>query len=127
MARYHFGQILLAYVKDGQGHTKEHPVIVIDTDEACTSDDPLQVMVISTRIRIDCPHYHIKVHESYKLNHKTGLYEPCVAKCNWCQEIEYRRIISSMGSLPDDLLDLIIDKVNELLDDEAFIDWVDRD
>jgi mRNA-degrading endonuclease toxin of MazEF toxin-antitoxin module len=127
MARYHFGQILLAYVKDGQGHTKEHPVIVIDTDEACASGEPLQVVVISTKIEKNCPHYHIKVHDSNRINQKTGLYEPCVAKCNWCQEIEYRRIINPMGSLPDALLDPIIEKINELLDDDDFINWVDCD
>lgn len=127
MARYRFGQVLLAYVKDGRGHTKEHPVIVIDTDEACASGDPIQVVVISTRIEEPSPHYHIRVHDSYKLDGGTGLYEPCVAKCNWCQEIEPRRIIHSMGSMPDALLDPIIDKINELLDDGSFVDWVDRD
>jgi mRNA-degrading endonuclease toxin of MazEF toxin-antitoxin module len=127
MARYHFGQILLAYVRDGQGHTKEHPVVIIDTDEGCASGDPLQVVVISTKITEDHPHYHIKVHDNHKINPRTGLYQPCVAKCNWCQEIESRRIINSLGSMPDDLLDAIIDKINELLDDEKFDDWVDSE
>jgi len=127
MPRHHFGQILLAYVKDGQGHTKEHPVIIIDTDEACASGDPIQVVVISTKIEVNWPHYHIKIHDVNKTDPRTGLYEPCVAKCNWCQEIEPRRIIRSTGSTPDALLDLIIDKINELLDDDTFVGWIGGD
>lgn len=33
MGRFYFGQILLAYVRDGKGHTKEHPVLVVGSDE----------------------------------------------------------------------------------------------
>ena len=127
MARFYFGQILLAYVRDGEGHTKEHPVIIIDSDEGCASGAPIQVVVISTKVKDPCPHFHLRVHDTSEFDPRTGLYEPCVVKCNWCQEVEHRRIIKPMGSIPDDMLDLIINKINELLDDDNFTDWVDRE
>lgn len=127
MARYYFGQIILAYVSDGEGGTKEHPVLVIGSDEDCASGGPLQVVVISTKIQNPCPEFHVRVHDSKKTDPRTGLYEPCVAKCNWIQDVEHRRVIKGIGSMPDDLLDPIINKVNELIDDCGFEDWVDRD
>jgi mRNA-degrading endonuclease toxin of MazEF toxin-antitoxin module len=127
MARYYFGQIHLAYVKDGAGHTKEHPVLIIDSDEGCASGEPIQVVVISTKIEDPCPHYHIRVHDERRYDRGTGLFEPCVAKCNWAPSLELRRFIKFLGSMPDNLLDPIVDKINELLDDPDFDGWVDRE
>jgi mRNA-degrading endonuclease toxin of MazEF toxin-antitoxin module len=127
MARYYLGQIHWAFVKDGEGHTKEHPVLIIPSDDGCASGDPIQVVVISTKIRDPCPHYHIPVHVDRRVDRGTGLSEPCVAKWNWAPEVEPRRFVRFMGSMPDSLLDPIIDKVNELLDDPSFTGWVNRD
>lgn len=127
MARYYFGQIYWAYVKDGVGRTKEHPVLIIDSDDGCASGDPIQVVVISTKIQEPCPHYHIHIHHDHTVDRGTGLLVPCVAKCNWAPQVEPRRFIKFMGSMPDELLNPIIDKVNELLDDSSFGGWVNRD
>ncbi|WP_435011413.1 type II toxin-antitoxin system PemK/MazF family toxin [Tundrisphaera lichenicola] len=127
MARYYFGQIYLAYVNDGAGHTKEHPVLIIDPDEGCASGEAIQVVVISTKIENPCPDHHVRVHHDRNYDRFTGLSEPCVAKCNWAPSVEPRRFIKFLGSMPDDLLDSIIDKVNELLDDPSFDGWVDRE
>jgi mRNA-degrading endonuclease toxin of MazEF toxin-antitoxin module len=127
MGRYYFGQILLAYVKDGHGHTKDHPVLIVGSDEDCNSGGPLQVVVISTKIQVPCPDYHILVHDSQKTDPHTGLYEPCVVKCNWFQDVEYRRVIRAVGSMPDDKLKIIIDNINLLLEDKSFTNWVDSE
>ena len=127
MGRFYFGQIVLAYVKDGRGGTKEHPVLIVGSDEDCDSGGPLQVVVISTKIQNPCPDYHIIVHESHKTDPDTGLYEPCVVKCNWFQDVEHRRVIKTVGSLPDMKLKIVMDKINRLLNDESFFDWVDQD
>ena len=112
----------------GKGSTKEHPVVIVDTDEACASGDSLQVVVISTKIQTPCPHFHLKVHSSFKTDPRTGLYEPCVVKCNWRQVVDQRRLLGpQLGSMLDTTLDMIIEKINELIDDESFTDWVDGD
>ena len=125
MGLYYFGQILLAYVRDGMGHTKDHPVLIVGTDEDCNAGGPLQVVVISTKIQEPCPDHHIYVHNSQKTDPHTGLYEPCVVKCNWFQDVEYKRILKRMGFMPDDKLIAIMKTIDTLLNDEDFHNWVD--
>jgi mRNA-degrading endonuclease toxin of MazEF toxin-antitoxin module len=110
----------LAYVRDGKGHTKDHPVLIVGSDEDCDAGGPLQVVVISTKIEDPCPDYHILVQDSPKTDPVTGLYEPCVVKCNWFEDVEYRRVIRGVGSMPDVKLRAIMEKIDTLLDDENF-------
>jgi hypothetical protein len=48
-ARYRFGQILLAWIPDGQGNVKERPVVIIDVDADYARDNDILVVAISTR------------------------------------------------------------------------------
>jgi mRNA-degrading endonuclease toxin of MazEF toxin-antitoxin module len=127
VARFHFGQVLWAYVNDGQGHVKEHPVVIIGSDADCGSGGPLQVVVISTKISDPRPDFHILVHHDNSLNSRTGLYEPCVAKCNWVQDVARDRVIEAIGNMPDELLDPIILAVNQLINDPTFTQWIAPD
>jgi hypothetical protein len=124
MGRFHSGQVLWAYVNDGLGSTKEHPVVIIGSDADCDSGGPLQVVVISTKIEMPCPYFHIQVHHDDSVDPDTGLYEPCVAKCNWVQDIEYKRVIQAAGTMPDDLFDEIMTMVEQLMNDETFTEWI---
>lgn len=80
--------------------------------------------MISTKIQDPCPDYHIIVHDSHKTDPDTGLYEPCVVKCNWFQDVEHRRVIRGIGAMPGERLEAIMNMINALLDDEDFADWV---
>lgn len=102
-------------------------MLVVGSDEDCDAGGPLQVVVISTKIQDPCPDYHVLVHDNRRTDPNTGLYEPCVVKCNWFQDVEHRRIIGSIGSMPDEKLQSIMEKIDALLDDEGFTNWVDRD
>jgi mRNA-degrading endonuclease toxin of MazEF toxin-antitoxin module len=91
--RYAWGRIVLAYVDDGQGRTKERPVLIISQDEDNDRGDPLQVVAISTRIEDPCPEYHIPSPWDARGHQVTGLNRPAVAKCNWVREIDQARVI----------------------------------
>ena len=63
MPRFRFGQIVYAFVRDGRGSTKEHPVLIISEDFDERVEDTLLVIVISsTPNRGPIPDYHIEVH-----------------------------------------------------------------
>jgi mRNA-degrading endonuclease toxin of MazEF toxin-antitoxin module len=120
---YRFGQIVMAWIQDGKGGTKERPAIIISNDEQCKSDAALLVIAISTSIKLPLPDYHFIVHDSHDHDGITGLSRPSVAKCDWVREIPRQRIIKSLGCVPDDLLDAIVRRYDSLQEDLDFDDW----
>ena len=124
MSRYRFGQIVLVWMKDADGKTKERPAIIISPDHECESDEILLFLAISTSIKYPLPDYHFYVHNSYDLDGCTGLSRPSVAKCDWVREIPRRRILRSMGYVPDDLMEVIIRRFDSLQADLDFEDWI---
>jgi len=123
VGRYQFGQIVLAYLSDGKGRTKERPVVIISPDDECNLGEPLQVVAITKGIEDPCPPYHFVVHTSNFLDPRTGLNAPCVAKCNWVREIDQSRVVRFLGYLNDELMEKILETVNTLCDDEDFDNW----
>jgi len=69
------------------------------------------------------PDYHFVVHDSHDAHYITGLTYPCVAKCNWPREIEERRVIRSLGTMPDELLAKICEAYDRICDDDDFDNW----
>jgi hypothetical protein len=120
---YRHGQIVLVWMKDNAGKIKERPALIISRDDECESDDVLYFIAISTSIEHPLPDYHFVVHESYHPDKYTGLSRPSVAKCNWPREINRNRIIKSMGYMPDNLLEVILARFDELQADPDFDDW----
>lgn len=124
MGRYYFGQIVEASIHDGKRSTKPRPVVILDDDPELNSGEPILVVPITHSSSHIIPHYHIKVHDSSKTDAVTKLTGDCWAKCNWAMEIDPKRIQRSWGHMPDDLLELIIEKYKELRSDPDFDDWV---
>lgn len=122
-SRFHFGQITNALVSDGGGRAKERPVVIIDGDEACRLGDDLLVIPITKSIQRPIPYYHILVHDSHSRDPVTGLYYPCVAKCDWYRVLEQTRLRGNWGTMPGDLLSAIVDAYDQLLKDPDFDDW----
>jgi uncharacterized protein YifN (PemK superfamily) len=81
------------------------------------------VVPISTRRQSPCPHYHIQVHNRKKKDSYTGLHEPSWAKCNLAEEIDVKRLRSTWGHMPDDLLEKIVEAFDRIFDDPTFDDW----
>ena len=123
MGRFFFGQIVLVWVSDGLGRTKERPAVIISTDEDCEAGLPLQVVAITTQFDDPIPSHHYLVHATGVLDPRTGLNAPCVAKCNWVREVRQDRVIKHLGVMPIELLEAIVETVNALCDDPDFGDW----
>lgn len=123
MGRYYFGQIILAWINDGRGGTKDRPALIISSDEECESGDELLVIAITKAIENPSPPYHFVVHDSRTLDPTTGLDAPCAAKCNWVREVSQGRILKVLGTLPDALLEQIVHAFDRLYSDETFNDW----
>lgn len=123
MGRFRFGQIIEVFVTDGMGRTKERPALIISKDEENDQGQDLLVIAITKRIEEPCPPHHIIVHRDWKRDPATGLNAPCVAKCNWVREVKQSRVIRSLGHLPIDLLEVIIDTFDRIQADPAFNDW----
>jgi mRNA-degrading endonuclease toxin of MazEF toxin-antitoxin module len=88
VGRFQFGQIVLAYISDGHGRTKERPALIISSDEENDRGDDLQLIAITTKIESPRPFYQVVVHDSFNPDARTGLGAPCVAKCNWVRDVK---------------------------------------
>jgi mRNA-degrading endonuclease toxin of MazEF toxin-antitoxin module len=123
LGQYFFGQVITAYVDDGLGSTKNRPAVIISSDDDFDDDADLEVIAITKGIESPCPPYHIVVHDSHTPSPETGLWYPCVAKCNWYRQIKRRRVSARIGHMPDELLDEIYRMFNVLYEDDNFCDW----
>jgi hypothetical protein len=124
MGRYYFGQIVEAWVPDGNGSTALHPVVLIDNDEQCNSGDSILGIFVSSSPTDPCPYYHIQLHDDDTKDKTTGFYCRCWAKCNMPRIVEPRRIERTWGNMPDGLLKLVVDMSDTLEDlGDDFPDW----
>jgi mRNA-degrading endonuclease toxin of MazEF toxin-antitoxin module len=124
VGRFQFGQIVIAYMSDGLGRTKERPAIVVSRDEENNAGMDLFVIAITKSFDDPCPVYHVPVHDSNKRDNNTGLSAPSVAKCNWFRKVKQHRVVGSLGYLDYDLLDTIVERFLELVGNESFLGWV---
>jgi mRNA-degrading endonuclease toxin of MazEF toxin-antitoxin module len=123
VGRFRFGQIIEAYIQDGTGRTKERPAVIISGEEENDQGLDLLVVAITKNIEDPRPDHHIVVHRSWKRDPVTGLTAPCVAKCNWAREVEQDKVIRSLGRMPQDLLEAIVEAFDKIQADENFDDW----
>jgi mRNA-degrading endonuclease toxin of MazEF toxin-antitoxin module len=119
VGRFQFGQIILAHMSDGHGHTKERPSLIISSDEANDRGEDLQVIAITTKIEYPCPRYHFIIQPEAA----NGLGARSVAKCNWVRDVPQNRVIRSLGYLDMDLMTKIVERFDELLNDDTFDGW----
>ena len=124
MGRFQFGQIVEVRISDTAGRMKERPALIISSDEENDLGMSLQVLAITKSIQNPRPSYHVPVHHDWNKNPKTGLYAPCVVKCNWLREIEQNKVLCSLGYLPIDVLEIIVSEFDKLYNDPNFNDWV---
>ena len=120
MGRFYVGQVVEAYVPNGQGQTKLRPVLIISTGDPRIPDDDLRILAVTGSIENPCPRYHVRVEPS----DVRGLTKPSVIKCNWTIALSPHRVNRSLGTLPDELLDLVFAEYHELLDDFEFRGWM---
>ena len=120
VGRFHVGQVVQASVLDGRGNTKIRPILIISVGDPRVPDD-LFALVITGSIENPCPSYHIVVGP----DDVRGLTKLSVIKCNWTRTISPHRVIRSLGTVPDDLLDSVLDEYEKLLDDFEFQGWID--
>jgi hypothetical protein len=97
--------------------------LIISRNEENDQGQELQVIAITRSIENPCPHYHIKIHHSHKRDPITGLTAPCVAKCNWVRDVRQDKVIRTLGRMPDDLLEIIVDTFDRIQADPKFTDW----
>jgi mRNA-degrading endonuclease toxin of MazEF toxin-antitoxin module len=123
VGRFQFGQIIEAYIDDGLGQTKARPAVIISNDVENDAGEPLLLIAITRNIEDPCPAHHVFVHRGTKRDRRTGLRDPCVAKCNWVRQVPQSRVIRSLGYLPDDVLEAIVAQFDRIQSDENFTDW----
>jgi mRNA-degrading endonuclease toxin of MazEF toxin-antitoxin module len=123
VGRFRFGQIIEAYISDGR-RTKERPVLIISRDEENDEGKDLLVIAITKNIEEPRPDYHVIVHRDWKRDPVTGLTAPCVAKCNWATDVKQDNVIRSLGRMPQDLLDAIVEAFERIQADGDFDDWI---
>jgi len=123
MGRFSFGQVVLAYVSDGRGRTKERPCVVISSDRSNDAGEPLQAIAITGIFREPLPTYHVPLPWTPDGSGPTGLNKPSVAKCNWPREIDPHKVVRSLGFLPPGTLRTIVAEFDRLYEDESFSDW----
>jgi hypothetical protein len=54
----------------------------------------------------------------------TGLNKPCVAGCIWLREVDQHNVFKSVGYLPADRVQRIVDAFDRLYEDDSFTDWI---
>jgi mRNA-degrading endonuclease toxin of MazEF toxin-antitoxin module len=110
VGRFQFGQIILAHMSDGHGHTKDRPSLIISSDEANDRGEDLQVIAITTKIEYPCPPYHVIIQPEAA----NGLGAPSVAKCTWVRDVPQNKVIKSLGYLDEGILKAIVDAFDKL-------------
>ncbi len=123
MARYHHGQIVYVKVTGHDGNPKDRTVLIISNDRECARGESLLVLGISSKLKSKRPYYHVLVHDSDVLDPRTGLDRPSWVLCNFCDEIEQDMIRRPVGTLPDELLQDVLDIFDRIWEDENFPDW----
>lgn len=124
MGRCQFGQIVEAYIQDGAGRTKERPTLIVSSDQDNDQGLDLLVIAITKNIENPCPDFHVLVHGDWTKDPRTGLSAPCVAKCNWVREVRQDKVIQSLGYMPEDLLEVIVEEFDKIQADPAFNTWI---
>ena len=97
--------------------------MILSRDSDIKAGEPLQVVAISTRDENPLP-YWVPVPHSWPAHPETGLHEPCVAKCNWIRDVAQSRVIKSLGDMPDDEFERILDWFDYLEQLPDFDDWI---
>jgi mRNA-degrading endonuclease toxin of MazEF toxin-antitoxin module len=113
VGRFQFGDIIVAYMSDGHGRTKDRPSLIISSDEENDRGEDLQVIAITTKIECPCPPYHFVISPDAA----NGLSAPSVAKCNWVRDVPQNKVIKSVGYLDEGILTAIVDAFDKLYEE----------
>jgi len=98
--------------------------MILTRDSDLKAGEPIQVVAITTSIQEALLPYWVPVPYQWPTHPETGLCNPSVAKCNWIREIPERRIIKSLGDMPDDEFEKILDWFDRLESNANFDDWI---
>ena len=82
------------------------------------------MIAITKSIDQPSPDYHVIVHRDWWRSPVTGLTAPCVAKCNWVRDVKQDRVIRTLGRMPNDLLETIVEAFDALQADSEYDGWI---
>jgi len=116
---FRYGQIVLANVSDGHGHTKTRPVVIVTPTADIIRDEPILAVCISTQIKRPMPAEHVPIPWSNPRHPRTGVNKPNVAKCNWVVSVLSEDIIEVRGIVPAKPMGQIDAVLKRLESDEA--------
>jgi mRNA-degrading endonuclease toxin of MazEF toxin-antitoxin module len=104
VSTFKVGDIFMARVPDPSGGSidHDHPVIVASTK--LDGHGRLRVVVISHKVTTPHPLGHIPM--PWKVP-TTGLWQPCVAKCDWIVPVNPEILTTKIGITPPATMDLI--------------------
>jgi hypothetical protein len=96
---YQPGDIVLADILDPQGQPCDdpHPAMVLRIDQTVC-----YLVGITTSYQDPPPGHWIRMLQFPGGHPQTGLYRPCVLKCDWVVKFDPRAVIRKMGEMPDD-------------------------
>ncbi|OJW08521.1 MAG: hypothetical protein BGO49_12585 [Planctomycetales bacterium 71-10] len=91
-------------------------MVLIDHDFDDRIHDEIYVVPISTKFREPLSPHHVLVHDRRGYDPRTGLSEPCVAKCDCIKLMPKRKIVRRFGYLADEILERIEAAIDRLDD-----------
>lgn len=103
------GDIVLAWVRDPDGRRIgwPHPAIILNKTADISPDNRIVVIAITKSYTRPLPVGHFLM----PCDERTGLTEPCVAKCEWKVAINFEDIEVRLGFTPPDLWDQIVAEI----------------
>ena len=99
------GQVIKVEIADPRGQNKKRrPVVLVTaTDELATAEEYVAV-AISSKLTAPLPPDWILLPWSADGRAKSGLTEPCAAKCHWIVTVREAEIFSVLGALPETVM-----------------------
>ncbi len=106
----HQGDIIYADFPDpnGQPCATPHPAMILTRTDRILAVNTIWVAAISTQYTKPLPDGWKELQYRSKPNPPhptTGLWKPCVLKCDWREPVEKTKIIQELGRVPLDVLE----------------------
>lgn len=111
------GRIIKGNFIDQFGHkVPDHFAMILTDNEEIEAVDPIDVVVISSCTTLSRADERVAIPWDPRCHRRTKLWLESYAICTWLRQIKKEDIIEYRGFVPDDIVEVIINKVNELLE-----------
>jgi mRNA-degrading endonuclease toxin of MazEF toxin-antitoxin module len=96
------GQVVEVEITDPRGQNKKRrPAVVVTATAELSDAKELVVVAISHKLEDPLPSDWILLPWSGKGGARSGLTQPCVAKCRWIRKVSPNDVLFVRGHLPD--------------------------